>query len=165
MTKELIIDAATENDVADIISVLGANRGTPSLLQRSEGEVKQYLKDFFVVRDGQEHILGCVALHVYSCNSAEIFSLAVLPEAQGRGIGRYLMKECIRWANTEDIERLWLATQKLDYFAQFGFIPISLKQLPISVLLAKLNQVFRRPPNCWLLVLLRRQTIMQLELK
>jgi N-acetylglutamate synthase-like GNAT family acetyltransferase len=165
MVEELMNSAATEDDLSGIISVLLANRDASSLLQRSEHEVRQYLSDFMVVKNEQGHILGCAALHKYSRASAEVFSVAVLPQAQGKGVGKLLMRECLRRAKVRGIKRVWLTTQESGYFAQFGYKSISLWQLPISVLFAKLGQVFRRPPNGWLSVLPHRQTLMQLELK
>jgi N-acetylglutamate synthase-like GNAT family acetyltransferase len=46
-------------------------------------------------------------------------------------------------------KNVWLATRKPDYFTQFGFKSISPWRLPRSVLLTKLKQLLKRPPNQW----------------
>jgi amino-acid N-acetyltransferase len=163
-TKEFIIGPATKDDISAIIAILLANRDEPSLLQRSEREVSQYLKDFIVIRYLWGPVLGCIALHRYSAALAEVFSLAVAPDAQGQALGQRLMEACIQQAKANGIQKLWLATQKPGYFARFGYKSISRWELPIFVLFAKLRQILKRSPNTWLLTLFSRQTIMRLEL-
>jgi amino-acid N-acetyltransferase len=163
--QNMIVVSAAGDDVTAIISLFRANQAEASLLQRSEAEVRQYLDDFLLLKDARGQVLGCIAVHQHSATIAEVFSLAVLPDAQGRGLGKHLMETCIERARSQGIEQLWLATHKSGYFEKFGFRSISFWQLPISILVTKLKQLFQRPPQVWVTGLLARQTVMQLSLK
>jgi len=106
-------------------------------------------------------VVGCAALHRYSSTMAEILGVALRPAFQGQGIGLLLMQHCECVAKNAGIGRLWLATIKPAYFARFGYKPISRWDLPASVLLRKLGQVFQQPVGRWLPAIFGRHTFMQ----
>ncbi len=160
MSDTITVRAATSGDVDDIVAALRANRADPSLFQRSPNDVRRWLSDFVVARNCADRVLGCAALHRSAVHLAEVLSVAVQPAAQGRGIGRLLVEACLARADEADIGRVWLATLKPRYFARFGFRPISRWELPATVLLAKLTQVFHQSPRRWSAALVGRQTFM-----
>jgi ribosomal protein S18 acetylase RimI-like enzyme len=47
--------------------------------------------------------------------------LAVLPEYEGRGIGRRLLGQAVRWLRASGCERVWLATNPDPSGRAFGF--------------------------------------------
>lgn len=161
MTGAFVVERATEDDVGAIMVVLAANREDRGLFQQPESEVRSNLGDFFVARDARGQVVGCAALHRYSSTMAEILGVAVLPALQGQGIGLRLMQECERQAKSNGMERLWLATIKPAYFARFGYQRISRLELPASVLLRKLRQVFQQPVGRWLPAFFGRHTFMR----
>ncbi len=160
MVDTITVHPAAQCDVDDIVAVLRANQADPSLFRRSPANVQMRLSDFLVARDSSDRMVGCAALHQYAAHLAEILSVAVQPAAQGRGIGRLLVEASLARAGQANISRVWLATLKPSYFAHFGFRPISRWELPVSVLLAKLTQVFLQPPRRWSPALVGRQTFM-----
>ena len=154
---------ATEEDIPKIVGILGANRGDTSLFQQDEHQVRKTLDDFILAVDERQAVVGCAALHWHAKDNAEILAVAVLPELQGKGVGRLLMKECIsRATNTHDGVTLWLATAKPDYFARHGFRPVSRFRLPPGVLWTKFLLVFQQPPGRWIPALVGRHTFMVL---
>jgi N-acetylglutamate synthase-like GNAT family acetyltransferase len=152
-------------DVGGIVFVLQANRGDPSLFQRSESDVRRHVHDFVVAKDRHGRILGCAALHRYDRTWAEVLTVAVLPEAQGKRIGERLIHDRIRCARAGGVPRLWLGTMKPGSFARFGFQPISRWELPLSVLWSKVGQIFRQHREQWLRALVGHYTVMQLKLE
>jgi len=162
---EAFIVPASKDDVTAIVSVLAANRNDPGLFQESELEASRNLSDFLVARSASGQILGCAALHRDRPALAEVFGVAVLPEFQGQGIGARLLQECLQNAAASGIEQLWLATIKPEYFSRFGFRPISRWDLPASVLLRKLRQVFQQPAARWPPALFGRHTFMRRSLR
>jgi amino-acid N-acetyltransferase len=154
------VRAATINDVAPIAASLAANASDPALFLRAPTDVMRRLHEFMVAEDPAHNIVGCAALHFYRPDSAEILSVAVLPPAQGQGIGALLMREAVARALTRGASQLWLATAKPQYFERFGFVPISRFALPATVLFAKLHQVFTQPVVRWLPALVGRFTFM-----
>lgn len=157
------IEPANNPDLSAIASVLLANRGDPSLFLRRENDIERNLADFFVARDEQGQVVGCAALHAYRPAVAEILSVAVRPEHQGKGVGKHLVQACIRHSSRRRIATLWLATSKPGYFARFGFSSISRWKLPARVLLTKFGQVFEQPRQRWLPALFGRFVFMAME--
>ena len=160
-----LVRAATVSDVAPIAATLAASGSDPALFLRAPADVLRHLHDFIVAEDHSHNIVGCAALHYYRPVCAEILSVAVLPSAQGSGIGARLMREAIRRARSQATPQLWLATAKPQYFERFGFRPISRFALPAAVLFAKLRQVFAQPVVRWLPALLGRFTFMEYRSK
>ena len=156
----LLVRAATVNDVAPIAASLMANASDHALFLRAPADVLRHLDDFIVVQDAGRNIVGCAALHYYRPVCAEILSVAVVPAAQKQGVGGLLLREVIGRARRQGVTQLWLATAKPHYFTRFGFTPISRFALPVSVLLAKLRQVFVQPVRRWLPALFGRFTFM-----
>jgi amino-acid N-acetyltransferase len=160
---EFTIAAAAAADASGIVTVLDANRHDPSLYLRSEPDVLGHSGEFIVARDAFGRIVGCAALHRDSAGLAEVLSVAVLPTAQGQGVGGRLVEACEKRARSQGVARLWLATLKPEYFARFGYRRISRWRLPAPVLLAKLALVVRQPPDRWRNALLGREVFMLLD--
>ena len=76
--------------------------------------------EFFVaIEDGA--IIGCCALEVYSKRLAEIRSLAVAPEARGRGLASELIKLCLAEAQKRKIYEVLTITGATELFEKQGF--------------------------------------------
>nr|KEP24675.1 N-acetylglutamate synthase [Georgenia sp. SUBG003] len=66
-------------------------------------------------------ILGCGALHVLWDDIAEVRTLAVAPEAAGRGIGRRLLGTLVNRARNLGLRRVFCLTFEVDFFRRHGF--------------------------------------------
>ncbi|MGV1099838.1 N-acetyltransferase [Thiovibrio sp. JS02] len=110
-----------------------ANKGL--LLGRSLSSLYDQLRDFKVfVRDGEDgEILGICALHVCWENLAEIRSLAVAEEHQGKGIGRRLVEACLTEADHFGINRVFTLTYQPEFFKRLTFRHIDKNELPHKV--------------------------------
>jgi len=160
-TRQMVVRTATEADVEAIRGALVANAGDTSLFQQSERRIRRNLGDFVVVSD-TDRLVGCAAVHRHTPANAEILAVAVDPAAQGRGVGTILMQACITRATDAGATFLWLATQKPDYFARYGFVRMSKWRLPLRVVLYKLRLIFEQPLRRWLPALFGRHTFMRL---
>jgi amino-acid N-acetyltransferase len=152
---------AADADVPSILRVLRSNVDDRSLFQQPEHQVRKTLGDFFVTVGEDGGVTGCAALHWHSPENAEILAVAVSPELQGKGVGGRLMKECIAQAlRTNADVQLWLATAKPQYFARFGFHPVSRFRLPAGVLWTKFRLIFQQPAGRWIPAIAGRHTFM-----
>src|SRR5262245_18473291 len=70
------------------------------LLPRTIDELALLLPNYFVAEDGGK-IVGCAALEIYSSKLAELRSLVVSPEYQGRGVGKRLVEDWVTRARGE----------------------------------------------------------------
>jgi N-acetylglutamate synthase-like GNAT family acetyltransferase len=73
------------------------------------------------VAEREGRIVGFAALEVYSKKLAEIRSLAVADEMQGRGVGRRLVGACVERAHERNILEVMVVTSSEDFFRACGF--------------------------------------------
>ncbi len=90
------------------------------LLERTYDELHDLIDHFFIAEENGQ-IIGCAALEIYSRKLAELRSLAVAPEAQGRGVGRMLVNACVRVAREADILEVMAITSSEAFFRSCGF--------------------------------------------
>lgn len=102
------------------------------MLPRSLSEIYENIRDYFVVREGDE-VVGCGALHICWGDLAEIKSVAVSEEWRHRGIGRALVKSCIEEAKAMDLPVVFCLTYEIAFFAQFGFQKTEPAELPRKI--------------------------------
>ena len=90
------------------------------LLPRTIDELALLLPNYFVA-EAAGRIVGCVALEVYSSKLAELRSLVVAPEFQGRGVGKLLVEACVQRAREEKILEVMAITSAEEFFQSCGF--------------------------------------------
>src|SRR3989344_4808582 len=76
--------------------------------------------EFFVAEE-QDKLIGCCALEVYSERLAEVRSLAVAKEHQGKGIGTALIERCLEAAKSKGVYEVLTITSALPLFEKHGF--------------------------------------------
>ena len=115
------------------------------MLARSLSEIYENIRDFFVVRQG-EQVIGCAALHICWSDLGEIKSVAVAAGSHEQGIGALLMEACIKEAVELGIPTIFCLTYKPAFFEKFGFSQLDKMELPHKVW----GECYRCPkfPNC-----------------
>ena len=115
------------------------------MLARSLSDIYENIRDYFVVRQG-EQVIACAALHVNWSDLAEVKSLAVAKESQQQGIGNQLVEACLREAKKLEIPTVFCLTYKVTFFEQLGFSQIDKGELPHKIW----AECYRCPkfPNC-----------------
>lgn len=106
--------------------------GQGAMLHRSQAEICESIRDFFVYGD-ERGIAGCCALHVDTPQLAEIRSLVVAPDRRGAGIGDRLVEACIDEARALAIARVYALTRIPDWFEKRGFRRVPMNGLPEKV--------------------------------
>jgi amino-acid N-acetyltransferase len=129
---------ARMGDAAAVHRVIAHYAGEGLLLPRTEAEIREHISRFLVLvekRNGEERVLGCVALEPYGADLAEVRSLAVAPDArgQGRNVGDRLMKAAMDTARRRKIARLFAVTHRPDFFSRYGFVPGPRQAVPEKV--------------------------------
>ena len=66
-------------------------------------------------------VVGCGALHVFWRDLAEIRTVAVDPAQRGRGVGHRVVTELLDVARDLGIERVFVLTFEVAFFARHGF--------------------------------------------
>ena len=90
------------------------------LLPRTQDELEDLTANGFLAEsDGR--IVGFAALEVYSTKLAELRSLAVSSEVQGRGIGKALVQACVELARQKRVFEVMAITSSDEFFQRCGF--------------------------------------------
>ena len=113
---------ARTSDVAGIRALVDAFTGDRRLLAKAMVNLYEDVQEFFVAVD-QDRVVGCGALHVLWEDLAEVRTLAVAPEAHGRGVGSALLERLVENARELGVQRLFCLTFETGFFARHGFVP------------------------------------------
>lgn len=129
-----MIRKARMDDVRDIHSLLQGFAEQKLLLGRSISSLYDHLRDFVVFEDDSSgQIIGVCSLHISWENLAEIRSLAVSDNVQGKGIGRELVKTCLDEACDYGIGNIFTLTYQPGFFRKLEFVDIDKRELPHKI--------------------------------
>ncbi len=128
-----MIRKATIKDIKEIHSLLNGFAQKGALLPRSLSDLYDHLRDYAVFQLDSGEIGGVAALHICWEDLAEVRSLAVREEHQGKGIGRRLVEFCLSEALTLGIYRVFTLTYEPGFFERLGFRQVDKALLPHKV--------------------------------
>jgi amino-acid N-acetyltransferase len=129
------IRRAVVGDVKAIHRIINHYADQGLLLPRSLSEFYDHLRDFFVLENDYERhsIHGVCGLGICWEDLAEIKSLAVSEEQQGKGFGSQLVEACLEDARSLGLKRAFTLTYIPDFFASLGFKEIEKPSLPHKI--------------------------------
>ena len=123
---------ATIDDIEKIYKLINDFAAKNVMLPRSLSELYENIRDFFVfIQD--DTLVGCAALHIFWKDLAEIKSVAVLETTQRKGIGRKLVRGCIREARKLRIAKMFVLTYVPEFFEKCGFRRVEKETLPHKI--------------------------------
>ena len=102
------------------------------MIPRSLNELYENLRDFVICEDNGK-ICGVCALHIMWEDLAEIRSLAVDKKYQKIGIGKNLVKQCLKEAKVLGIKRVFALTYHPGIFKKIGFVDTDKSSLPQKI--------------------------------
>ncbi len=126
------ITKAKIGDVAEILSLVTSFAEEGLMLKRSEDEVLQNLRDYFVARE-RSKVVGVASLHIYTDRLSEIKALAVSREYQGQGIALRLVKRCLQEAKDLGLIRVFTLTYVSELFEKMNFKLSDKNELPEKI--------------------------------
>ncbi len=124
---------ATIEDVGGILELVAPLEQEGVLVRRSRERLETEIGHFTVMeRDGA--VIACAALYPYAKEHVgELACLAVHPDYRDAGRGEALLEQVERKARQQKIKRLFvLTTHAPHWFAERGFQPGSLQDLPVA---------------------------------
>jgi len=123
------IRPARVEDVEAMRALIDRYAGEDRMLSRSRDFLVEHLRDF-VIAEVNAEFMGCCALAVLTPDLGEVRSLAVRPEASGRGVGASLVDACVKQARRLGLRRVFALTLVPEFFERCGFTLTSLGRLP-----------------------------------
>jgi amino-acid N-acetyltransferase len=116
----ITLRAGTVADAKALDALVAAHLDEGHLLPRQLNEISTHASRF-VVAVRRRRVVGCAELAPLGRRLAEIRSLAVEATARQQGVGRQLVDELHRRAQSAGYDQLCVLTHVPEYFAQLGF--------------------------------------------
>jgi amino-acid N-acetyltransferase len=140
------VEKARISDVQKMHELVNSFAEKGEMLPRALSQLYEDLRDYFVIRDQYDNVIGCVALHISWDDIAEVRSLAVNEKTQYKGIGSKLVKACLEEAVQLGIPTVFCLTYKPEFFQKLNFKVVDKMNLPRKVW----NECFHCPkfPDC-----------------
>lgn len=127
------VERATLQDVPELAALNNLFAPDGLTLPRTEAFVAKHVDDYQLIRAADGSVLGCVALDEYSPSLVELVSLAVLPKAQHRGLGKQLIEAAAQLARKRGYPEVFSVSLADRLFLQMGFEHSSLDKYPEKV--------------------------------
>jgi amino-acid N-acetyltransferase len=133
--KAMRIRKATVPDVTSIHRLLTYFADQGLLLPRSLSELYAHVRDYVVFGDdaADESVLGVCGLGICWEDLAEIRSLAVSPDYQGKGLGSDLLRSCLDEARALGLKSVFTLTYVPGFFKKHGFVTVEKGVLPHKI--------------------------------
>jgi amino-acid N-acetyltransferase len=149
----LNIRPARVGDVPGIYELIRTFAERRLMIQRSMGELYESIREFLVAVDDERQVVGCVALHVFWEDLAELRGLAVAEHLQRRGLGQRLVDACWESARELELGSVFTLTHAVGFFERCGYHQVEKSELPHKIW----NECVRCPmfPNCQEVALVR----------
>ena len=115
---------ARTGDVRAIRALVDANVDSGRLLDKATVSLYEAVQEFWVAAAPDGQVVGCGALHVMWEDLAEIRTVAVSMDHQGRGIGNLIVGALLDTAREVGVSRVFVLTFAVDFFRRHGFAEI-----------------------------------------
>ncbi|WP_305095192.1 amino-acid N-acetyltransferase [Prescottella sp. R16] len=113
---------ARTSDVPEIKRLIDIYAGK-ILLEKNLVTLYESVQEFWVVEQAGT-VVGCGAMHVLWSDLGEVRTVAVDPQVKGRGAGHLVVDKLIDVARELELERLFVLTFEVNFFAKHGFAEI-----------------------------------------
>ncbi len=147
-----MIRKAKIKDIKQIQGLITCFAKKDVMLPRSLNELYENIRDFWVYEE-RGKVCGCAALHISWDDLAEVKSLAVAQNRQGRGWGRDLVTACLAEAGLMGAKKIFVLTYQPEFFKKLGFKKIKHENLPHKIWAECIN--CPKFPNCQEIALLK----------
>ncbi|MDH5542893.1 MAG: N-acetyltransferase [Nitrospinota bacterium] len=127
MIRDAVIKDA--NAIQQLIRVR-ADEG--AMLPRSINDIYEQLRDFIVFEEDGK-IIGAAATHIVWEDIAEIRSLAVNKDAEGKGVAKSLVNKSLETAKSLGVKKVFVLTYVPEFFKKRGFKDVDKHDLPHKI--------------------------------
>lgn len=128
-----MIRKARLEDVKEVYALIAQHSRNGHILPRPIVELYGQVRDFSVWEDDRGKLAGCGALQIVWQDLAEIRSLAIEPEYEGRGLGTSLVESLMEEAREMGVERVFVLTYRIRFFERLGFARMEKSELPHKI--------------------------------
>lgn len=126
------IRIATAKDSEEIIRLINRFADEEIMIPVDQDFLFEHINSYLVAVEGPR-LIGTVFLRPYNASLAEVRSLAVDPDFQGRGVGKRLVRKLIRKARKLHIKRLFTLTYIPEFFRKEKFFDADRNKFPEKI--------------------------------
>lgn len=131
------IERAKISDVPQIYKLVNKFAKKNLMLPRVMNDIYERLPEFFVIHRNKE-VIGCAALHLTWTGKdeevlAEVRSLAIEENFQGKGLGSKLVLSLEKEAKKLGVKKMFALTFVPEFFKKLGYQIIARETLPHKV--------------------------------
>lgn len=126
------IRKAKISDLKQVQTLINEYAKRDLMIPRSLNELFETLRDYMVCEKNGT-IRGVCSLHIMWEDLAEIRSLAVKEEFLNMGIGKKLVQQCLKEAESLGIKKVFALTYHPAFFKKLGFKKTSKSSLPQKI--------------------------------
>ncbi len=131
------IRPARIKDVRTVYELIRSATLRGKILKRSLDDIRNTIHHFWVVEDNGA-IVACCAIEIYNKKLAEVRSLVVMPQYEGRGLATTLIKHCVKVAKEKKIYEVLAITDRSSLFKKLHFAEQLHGQKPLFLKLRNL---------------------------
>ena len=125
---------ALPKDVSQIVALVNSYVPRGDMLPRSKEQVLATIRDWVVVEDAERgEIIACGALVVMGEDLAEVRSLAVKPQYQGRRLGQQIVAQLLDDARALGLPTVFALTRAVGFFEKMGFRVTAKENFPAKI--------------------------------
>jgi len=122
---DYVVRRARTADVRVIRALVDANAKSGRLLDKPTVALFEDVQEFWVACTDDGEIVGCGALHVMWEDLAEVRTVAVASDHQGRGVGNQIVLALLDTARELGVSRVFVLTFAVEFFRRHGFTEIA----------------------------------------
>ena len=116
-------------DIEQMQDMVKADVENGNILLRTAEEMATNIRSYIIAKQG-DVLVGFCALHIYSPRLAEIRSLIVSSDHRKKGIGSFLVKECLLEAKKYHVKEVLALTYHKELFEYLDFKEIQKESIP-----------------------------------
>ncbi|NJL33661.1 MAG: N-acetyltransferase [Chloroflexaceae bacterium] len=128
----LRIRRARVDDIPRLYHLINYYAARGDMLPKTLDLLYNRVREFHVAEAGGE-VVGCAALKITWQDLAEIVSVVIHPDFQGRGLGRHLIEPLFDEARDLGIPTLFVLTLQVGFFSRLGFREVPRLRLPHKI--------------------------------
>ena len=121
---------AVRADASQILKLVSPYAEQGLMLPRTLEQIASRIDNYMVAVDSADRVIACAALEEYSPSLAEVSSVAVAPDRQGKGLGTQVVLGVERLARSRDIEELFALSLTDEFFLSLSYKPTTISRYP-----------------------------------
>ncbi|MCL5408857.1 MAG: N-acetyltransferase [Candidatus Omnitrophica bacterium] len=126
-------------DVYQIKNLININANKGLMLPVSVNQLYERIRDFWVIIDDKNKVIGCGALKIIWKDLGEIRSLAIKNNLRQKGHGRLLVDRLMEEAKSIGLKKVFVLTYAPEFFEKFSFYRTEKSKLPHKIWMDCIN--------------------------